>query len=447
MFSRNVGSFLDDNPHLVFDLEQSIIASQFKEILSKNLSKYLDPQRYSNNINLGTDTIYDFVISSNFLSNTHYHNYKKFKSFNNFPFIDKNSIRNNPYNFLTQKYSKDRLWVKETSGTTGTPVSIFYSPMFYFNFLYLSYLKVVGNTDRKILNSTSDVFAISITDNKKSEEKLFVDPTETVGFRIQLKIEQESIDSIVRLDQQLKIYKPKVLLTKPAIFEALVNSKDFNPNINLSLLISSGSDLNPVLKQRIIDKFQIPIINMYGMTEFGIMGNTGLNSDDILLNTNEIYVEVVDNSNNILPLGEEGELVISNITNDAMPLIRYKTGDIGTLNATLSQNGKERVSISKLNGRIINCFKLSSGQLFTPTNFNVLFTKYPQIKEFQVIELNQDRFKCVFEFNSKDFNEKEILRRIERDIRMLFPINIFLRLEVGQFPEGEKFERYKTLNS
>ena len=83
-------------------------------------------------------------------------------------------------------------------------------------------------------------------------------------------------------------------------------------------------------KQLIFETFGIHVAREYGAAEFGLMALE--KKDTWILNDTNLYVEVLDNKNNILPYGKEGRIVITDLFNKAHPFIRYDIGDIGIIN-------------------------------------------------------------------------------------------------------------------
>ncbi|MFK2819111.1 phenylacetate--CoA ligase family protein [Flavobacteriaceae sp. LMIT009] len=83
-------------------------------------------------------------------------------------------------------------------------------------------------------------------------------------------------------------------------------------------------------KQLISETFGIPIAREYGAAEFGLIALE--KKGKWILNDVNLYVEVLDDQNNVLPYGEEGRIIITDLFNKAHPFIRYDIGDIGAIN-------------------------------------------------------------------------------------------------------------------
>jgi phenylacetate-CoA ligase len=120
------------------------------------------------------------------------------------------------------------------------------------------------------------------------------------------------------------------------------------------------TDRVPVAIKRVVESaFGRKVYNHYGMTEMGLGGGVECEARrGYHLREADLYFEIIDpTAGDVLPDGEDGEIVFTPLTRRGMPLIRYRTGDMswfvpglcpcGTLLKTL-----ERIT-QRLNGRIL----------------------------------------------------------------------------------------------
>ena len=74
-------------------------------------------------------------------------------------------------------------------------------------------------------------------------------------------------------------------------------------------------------------RFGVPIINEYGASELDLIAFQNINNE-WQVNSETLFVEILDEENNVLPNGKEGRIVITSLYNKAHPFIRYDIGDI-----------------------------------------------------------------------------------------------------------------------
>ena len=170
--------------------------------------------------------------------------------------------------------------------------------------------------------------------------------------------------------------------------------------------------------------FGVPVVNEYGASELDLIAfqNT---KDEWQVNNETLYVEVLDEHNNVLPNGEEGRIVITSFYNKAHPFIRYDIGDIGCL----SEDSTIRKPILKqLTGRTNDIAVLPSGKKAAGLTFYYITKSVIEndgnVSEFIIEQLTLDHFKISFVSRDELSSEKKEIITAEME-RYLEPgINV-----------------------
>ncbi|MEN3323829.1 phenylacetate--CoA ligase family protein [Mariniflexile soesokkakense] len=140
----------------------------------------------------------------------------------------------------------------------------------------------------------------------------------------------------------------------------------------------------------------IPIINEYGAAELGLIAfqNT---KNEWIVNTQDLYVEILDDNNRVLPYGEEGRVIITSLYNKAHPFIRYDLGDIGKLSKESTPN---KPILETLVGRTNDIVILPSGKKAAGLTFyyitKTVIEDDGNVKEFIIEQLKLDTFKISY---------------------------------------------------
>jgi phenylacetate-CoA ligase len=96
-------------------------------------------------------------------------------------------------------------------------------------------------------------------------------------------------------------------------------------------------------------------LDIYGLSEVmgpGVSMESAQDRDGLFIWEDHFYPEVIDPaSGDVLPYGDEGELVFTSLTKRAFPVLRYRTGDICALFAEPSRSGRTMVRMTKVKGR------------------------------------------------------------------------------------------------
>ena len=106
------------------------------------------------------------------------------------------------------------------------------------------------------------------------------------------------------------------------------------------------------------EQFGLPIVNEYGASELDLIAFQNPEGQ-WQINSETLYVEILDEDSNVLPYGKEGRVVITGLYNKAHPFIRYDIGDIGILD---EQSTLQKPILKKLVGRTNDIAILPSGK-------------------------------------------------------------------------------------
>ncbi len=149
-------------------------------------------------------------------------------------------------------------------------------------------------------------------------------------------------------------------------------------------------------KQLMETQFGVPIINEYGASELDLIAfeNT---QNEWIVNSETLFVEILDENNHVLPYGEEGRLVITSLYNKAQPFIRYDIGDIGILS---KKSTPKKPILEKLIGRTNDMAILPSGKKAAGLTFYYITKSIIEddgnVKEFIIEQLKRNTFKIYY---------------------------------------------------
>jgi phenylacetate-CoA ligase len=112
-------------------------------------------------------------------------------------------------------------------------------------------------------------------------------------------------------------------------------------------------------KKLLESQFNIPIVNEYGASELDLIAFQNPQGD-WQVNSETLFVEILDDDGNALPNGSEGRIVITSFYNKAHPFIRYDIGDTGILD---ERSTAKKPILKKLTGRTNDIAVLPSGKI------------------------------------------------------------------------------------
>lgn len=182
----------------------------------------------------------------------------------------------------------------------------------------------------------------------------------------------------------------------------------------------------PEDRKLIEESFGVRVFNEYGCSEVGIIALE--NEDGIWeMTTSDCYYEVVDSDNKSLPYGSQGMMLITSLSNLAMPFIRYQIGDIGAIEPF--GNG---LKLIRLTGRVNDMVKLPGGRTAAGLTFyyisRSILENNSNISEFVVRQTSIDTF--VFDVVSKQPLSPSEIRFLQEQMDLYLEPG--LRLEINQ---------------
>ena len=173
-------------------------------------------------------------------------------------------------------------------------------------------------------------------------------------------------------------------------------------------------------------QFGVPVINEYGASELDLIAFENVNKEWVV-NSETLFVEILDNNNNVIPYGEEGRLVITSLYNKAQPFIRYDIGDVGML--SIKSTPKKPI-LEKLIGRTNDIAILPSGKKAAGLTFyyvtKTIIEKDSNVKEFVIEQQDLHTFKVYYvsfeDLPSNKINtiKTEMEKYLEKGLTILF---------------------------
>ena len=146
---------------------------------------------------------------------------------------------------------------------------------------------------------------------------------------------------------------PEFLAGDPISFAALLS---LPVALRPRALLSVSMALSPALRDALQARFGCPVLDLYSLNEVGPVAVHDPGEDGQVLLQPGLYVEVVDEAGRALPSGGRGEIAVTGGFNFCLPLLRYRTGDFGTLRA-----GRDAPVIDRLAGRRPVRFRRADG--------------------------------------------------------------------------------------
>ena len=318
------------------------------------------------------------------ISTPYYTNVVKTESFtlNDFPVINKDMVRNNYESFKSSTFLKEKNIPVFTGGSTGTPFKLFHDKnkrnrhladnIFYAEkggYQLGDKLYLLRAWHKKSLRS-------SITSKMKNME--------LYGIVNYTNKDVEDLLNAMKNDNSTKCIVCFASMCNVIVDYLDSNKNVSNENLNIKSIITDGDALSKMTKDKMDAFFKIPTVARYGNMECGIMGQQSYSGGyEYELNWASYYFEVLNlNNDNPAKPGEVGRIVVTDIFNYCMPLIRYDTGDLASY--VINSNG-EKV-FERIEGRKVDIIYNTKGDIISPYMVVQKMSEYFELKQFQFIQ-------------------------------------------------------------
>ncbi|MFE9696166.1 phenylacetate--CoA ligase PaaK [Streptomyces sp. NPDC006270] len=201
----------------------------------------------------------------------------------------------------------------------------------------------------------------------------------------------------VRLIQD---FRPEIIMITPSYMLTLLDEferQGVDPRAtSLRVGIFGAEPWTEAMRREIEDRFAIDAVDIYGLSEVmgpGVAQECVETKDGLHIWEDHFYPEVVDPfTGEVLPDGEEGELVFTSLTKEAMPVIRYRTRDLTRL---LPGTARTFRRMEKVTGRSDDMVILRGVNLF-PTQIEEIVLRTPAVApHFQLRLTRQGRLDAL----------------------------------------------------
>ena len=362
-----------------------------------------------------------------------------FSKWSDLPIMTKAAFQKPLAERLSRGFSPKNVYVNKTSGSSGDPF-IFAKDKFThaltwatninrfgwhginFNSSYQARfygipLDFIGNTKERFKDFLSNRYRFSVFDLSDVVLDSFIKKFETKKF------------------DYINGYTSSIVLLAKFLQKKNIILKYICPTLKVCVVTSEMLfDTDKILLEK---QFGVPVVNEYGASELDLIAFQNPEGE-WLVNSETLFVEILDENNNALPYGAAGRVVITSLFNKAHPFIRYDIGDIGILD---EKSTPKKPILKQLIGRTNDIAILPSGKKSPGLTFYYVTKSIIEddgnVKEFIIKQTKIDAFHIEY-VSATELNLAQI-QKIEAAITLYLEKGL-----VFTFSRKEKLERGKS---
>jgi phenylacetate-CoA ligase len=362
-----------------------------------------------------------------------------FNKWNDLPIMTKKYFQKPLIDRLSRGFALKNVYINKTSGSSGDPF-IFAKDKFShaltwatninrfdwhgidFNTSYQARfygipLTFLGNKKERFKDFLSNRYRFSVFDLSDVVLESFLQQFKTKKF------------------DYINGYTSSIVLLAKFLQQKNLILKHICPTLKVCVVTSEMLfDNDKILLEK---QFGVPVVNEYGASELDLIAFQNSNGEWIV-NSETLFVEILDENNNVLPYGKEGRVVITSFFNKAHPFIRYDIGDIGILD---EKSTAKKPILKKLIGRTNDIAVLPSGKKSPGLTFYYVTKSIIEddgnVKEFIIKQTKINAFDIEY-VSATELNLAQI-KKIEAAITLYLEKGL-----VFTFIRKEKLERGKS---
>ena len=362
-----------------------------------------------------------------------------FDNWDELPIMTKKEFQKPLSERLSKGFTPSNVYVNKTSGSSGNPF-VFAKDKFCHALTWSNIINRFGWYGIDFNSSLQARFygiPLDFIGNKKERIKdllshryrfTIFDLSDAVLEKVLLKFQNKKFDYINGYTSSIVLFA-KFLQKKNIVLTSVC------PTLKCCIVTSEMLfDDDKILLEK---QFGVSVVNEYGASELDLIAFQNPEGE-WQVNSETLFVEILDEENKVLPNGKEGRIVITSLYNTAHPFIRYDIGDVGILD---EESTTKKPILKKLIGRTNDIAVLPSGKKSPGLTFYYVTKSIIEddgtVKEFVIKQTKIDTFDI--EYVSELELTKAQIQQIEKAITTYLESGLTF-----SFNRKEKLERSKS---
>lgn len=227
------------------------------------------------------------------------------------------------------------------------------------------------------------------------------------------------LDTLKMDEQAMRVFAGELLKTPPSmlfghahslyLFAGFLKQKMPEVRIKPKGILSTCMVLHDFERTLIEDVFQCKVTNRYGCEEVSLIASECERHEGLHVNNDALFIELIDHDGKtITEPNTPGRIVITDLWNQAMPMIRYEVGDMALWSEKPCSCGRTLPMFSRIEGRIADYVITNKGEYVSGISLTENFAcMVSGIAQLQIVQEDLDRF--VFNIvKAPDFDDSTL---------------------------------------
>jgi len=305
------------------------------------------------------------------------------------PVLEKRQLQGHLDELVVPNWPKDNIMLDQTGGSTGTPVQYYCSLDRRMSREAATYRhnRWVG---WDICDKSAAIWGTSrdFTPPKKMLSHIH---SAVLNRQIMFNTAVFNESDALAFNERLKKYRPKCILgyaNALVVFARMLQEYNVVAYSPYSI-VSSAEILTPENRKLVENAFGCKVFNRYGSRETSVIASECDQREGLHVMAEGLHIELVVDGRHARP-GELGEILVTDLLNLPMPLIRYRIGDTASWSDETCSCGRGLPMLAQLNGRVTDFLVTDNGSLCSGASLTALVVAYrPTLKQVQIYQERQ----------------------------------------------------------
>jgi phenylacetate-CoA ligase len=310
------------------------------------------------------------------------------------PVLTRDDVRQHPHELVADNIPRQDIHLNATGGSTGQPVS-FYQDRTYRTTNVAAKLRYRGWYGFQRGDKRAFLWGMDRDLPDSGWRRRLVLALRRERWLNSFDVSGEKMLAFARF---LADWRPKVIVgyaSSLQLFASFLKANGLD-GIHPVAVESSAEKLWDFQRALVEEVFDCPVFNVYGSREFGGLAAECDQHAGLHVFTDLHVVEVVRDNQPVAD-GELGEVLVTNLINRAMPLVRYRIGDLARPAGAACGCGRGFPLLSEIGGRSSDIISTPGGRYVHGEFFTHLFYGVPGVRKFQVHQKALDDIEVLIE--------------------------------------------------
>lgn len=360
---------------------------------------------------------------------------QKLEDLESLPVLTKSDIQKHQERMVATGWPRDDLILNQTGGSTGTPIAFYYGRDRHRS----RAAATIRHNAWAGLNVGDRIAYVWGAPRDRPADNWKARAMNALLYR-QCYLDTAHIteDKLATFNQTLKRFRPKVI---QAYAGSVVLLAQYIKSRGLSAyqpraIVTSAEVLEPEGRALLRDVFGCPVFNRYGCREFSVVASECEARAGLHTAAEGLYIEVVKDGK-AAPAGELGAILVTDLLNLAMPMIRYQIGDMGVWSEGPCSCGRGLPRLESIAGRVTEMLVGGDGRLVSGVFLaTYLVAHRPSLGQVQILQ--EERGRLIYRVRPGDaFNEPAEIQYIEDASRRFLGQDTQIELDlVAEIPHA-----------